>query len=246
MVAEVGAKPDGDQIYRISWDGSVSDEPGFVAFGGQADQVAAALKEGFSDGMSLTEALGAALAALAAPAAAAGTAAAGERRAAGADGRQPRGRHPRPGPRAPHLPPPARPAPRGAHRRVPRTPPRPPRRKTSRGRRRRRSRRDGARAAEPARTAGQATQARRPTSRPPARPPARRRQPDVTVDDRASSARHVRHAGRCSLVLPGLRLRPAGQVLGERERHVVPAEAERVVEHRHRRARHPRGRAAAA
>jgi proteasome alpha subunit len=70
VVAEVGAKPDGDQIYRISWDGSVSDEPGFVAFGGPADQVAAALKERFSDGMSLTEALGAALAALAAGAAA--------------------------------------------------------------------------------------------------------------------------------------------------------------------------------
>jgi proteasome alpha subunit len=76
VVAEVGAKPDSDQIYRISWDGSVSDEPGFVAFGGQADQVAAVLKERFSDGMSLTEALGAALAALAAPAAAAGTPAA--------------------------------------------------------------------------------------------------------------------------------------------------------------------------
>jgi len=72
VVAEVGVKPDGDQIYRISWDGSVSDEPGFVAFGGQADQVAGVLKERFSDGMSLTEALGAALAALAAPAAASG------------------------------------------------------------------------------------------------------------------------------------------------------------------------------
>ena len=75
VVAEVGAKPDDDQIYRISWDGSVSDEPGFVAFGGQTDQVAGALKERFSDGMSLTEALGAALAALTAPAAT-GTAAA--------------------------------------------------------------------------------------------------------------------------------------------------------------------------
>jgi proteasome alpha subunit len=71
VVAEVGTAPDGDQIYRISWDGSVSDEPGFVAFGGQADQVTAVLKERFSDGMSLTEALAAALAALAAPAAAA-------------------------------------------------------------------------------------------------------------------------------------------------------------------------------
>jgi len=68
MVAEVGATPDADQIYRITFDGSVTDEPGFVAFGGQADQVAAALKELFSDSMSLTEALGAALAALAAPA----------------------------------------------------------------------------------------------------------------------------------------------------------------------------------
>jgi proteasome alpha subunit len=71
VVAEVGLRPDSDQIYRIRWDGSVSDEPGFVAFGGQADQVTTALKERFSDGMSLTEALGAALAALAAPAAAA-------------------------------------------------------------------------------------------------------------------------------------------------------------------------------
>jgi proteasome alpha subunit len=86
VVAEVGAKPDSDQIYRISWDGSVSDEPGFVAFGGQADAVAAALKERFSDGMSLTEALAAALAALAAPAAAAASATSG---AAQANGSQP-------------------------------------------------------------------------------------------------------------------------------------------------------------
>src|ERR1700759_1368664 len=70
VVAEVGERPDSDQIYRISWDGSVSDEPGFVAFGGQADQVAATLKERFADGLSLTEALAAPLAARAAPAAA--------------------------------------------------------------------------------------------------------------------------------------------------------------------------------
>jgi proteasome alpha subunit len=71
VVAEVGITPDSDQIYRITFDGSVTDEPGFVAFGGQADQAAAQLKERFSDGMSLTEALGAALAALAAPSSAA-------------------------------------------------------------------------------------------------------------------------------------------------------------------------------
>ena len=78
VVAEVGARPDTDQIYRITFDGSVTDEPGFVAFGGQADQVAATLKERFSDGMSLTQALAAALDALAAPSAGtAGTAGSG-------------------------------------------------------------------------------------------------------------------------------------------------------------------------
>jgi proteasome alpha subunit len=67
VVAEVGDTPADDQIYRITFDGSVSDEPGFVAFGGQADQVAGRLKEKFSDGLSLAEALGAALEALTPP-----------------------------------------------------------------------------------------------------------------------------------------------------------------------------------
>jgi proteasome alpha subunit len=64
VVAEVGEQPDGDQIYRITFDGSVTDEPGFVAFGGQADQVSAVLKERYSPGMSLNEAFAAAFAAL--------------------------------------------------------------------------------------------------------------------------------------------------------------------------------------
>jgi proteasome alpha subunit len=68
VVAEVGTQPDSDQIYRITWEGQVTDEPGFVAFGGPAEQVSAALKERFSDNMSLTEALGAAVDALAASA----------------------------------------------------------------------------------------------------------------------------------------------------------------------------------
>ncbi len=67
VVAEVGTKPSDDQIYRITFDGSVTDEPGFVAFGGQADQVSAALKERYADGMSLSEAFAAALAALSTP-----------------------------------------------------------------------------------------------------------------------------------------------------------------------------------
>ena len=67
IVAEAAESASDDQIYRITFDGSVADEHGFAAIGGQADQVSTVLKEHYSDGMSLTEALSAALAALAAP-----------------------------------------------------------------------------------------------------------------------------------------------------------------------------------
>ena len=67
VVAEIGEQAADDQIWRITFDGSVSDEPGFVAFGGQADQVSAVLKERYREGLSLAEAFAAALAALALP-----------------------------------------------------------------------------------------------------------------------------------------------------------------------------------
>ena len=67
VVAEVGETPGDDQIYRITFDGSVTDEPGFVAFGGQAEQVSSVLKDRYSKDMSLSEAFAAALAALSAP-----------------------------------------------------------------------------------------------------------------------------------------------------------------------------------
>jgi proteasome alpha subunit len=66
IVAEVGDQPDADQIYRITFDGSVSDESGFVAFGGDVGKISAALKERYSEGMTLAEAFGTALAALSA------------------------------------------------------------------------------------------------------------------------------------------------------------------------------------
>ena len=64
VVAEVGETPAGDQMYRITFDGSVADEHGFVAMGGQAEQVAGVLKERYAAGMSIGAALGAAIAAL--------------------------------------------------------------------------------------------------------------------------------------------------------------------------------------
>jgi proteasome alpha subunit len=66
VVAEVGDQPDTDQIYRITFDGSVTDEHGYVAFGGDAAKVSAVLKDRYSEGMSLAQAFGAALAALSA------------------------------------------------------------------------------------------------------------------------------------------------------------------------------------
>jgi proteasome alpha subunit len=57
VVAEVGAVPDADQMYRLTYDGSVADERGFVAMGGSADQVATAVRERYHDGMPLHDAL---------------------------------------------------------------------------------------------------------------------------------------------------------------------------------------------
>jgi proteasome alpha subunit len=65
VVAELGETAGGDQLYRITFDGSVADEHGYVAMGGQADQVATVLKERYTEGMPLSAALAAALAALA-------------------------------------------------------------------------------------------------------------------------------------------------------------------------------------
>ncbi len=65
VVAEVGKTEDDDQIYRITFDGSVADEHGFVVMGGQAEQVAAVLKDKYSDGMTLAGAFTVAIEALA-------------------------------------------------------------------------------------------------------------------------------------------------------------------------------------
>jgi proteasome alpha subunit len=57
VVAEVGDTPAGDQIYRLTYDGSVGDETGFVAMGGQAEQISSGLQEHWRTGMTLAEAL---------------------------------------------------------------------------------------------------------------------------------------------------------------------------------------------
>jgi proteasome alpha subunit len=65
VVAQVSKTPADDEIYRITFDGAVADEHDFVVIGGQADRVAAVIKEQYSVPMSLAEAMRVAIASLA-------------------------------------------------------------------------------------------------------------------------------------------------------------------------------------
>jgi proteasome alpha subunit len=57
VVAQVGATPDEDQIYRLTYDGSVADEQGFVAMGGQAEAITTGLQARWQPNLSLSAAL---------------------------------------------------------------------------------------------------------------------------------------------------------------------------------------------
>ncbi len=50
--------PDGDQLYRITYDGSITDEPQFVVMGGTTEPISAKLKETYRAGLELGEAIG--------------------------------------------------------------------------------------------------------------------------------------------------------------------------------------------
>jgi len=57
VVAQVGKTTADDEIYRITFDGAVADEHDFVVVGGQADRVAAVIKEQYSASMALSQAM---------------------------------------------------------------------------------------------------------------------------------------------------------------------------------------------
>ena len=63
-VAEVGANYGEDQLFRLTFDGSIGDEPQYVVMGGQADAISAELKNTYQDGMDLGQALQVAVKAL--------------------------------------------------------------------------------------------------------------------------------------------------------------------------------------
>ncbi|MFF5235075.1 proteasome subunit alpha [Dactylosporangium sp. NPDC000521] len=56
-VAEVGATAEEDELYRITYDGSVQDEPGLVTMGGQSDAISGAVKTRLRPDQTLAEAL---------------------------------------------------------------------------------------------------------------------------------------------------------------------------------------------
>lgn len=64
VIAEVGDRAEQDQIYRITYDGSVFDHHGFVVIGGAAEAVSSALEETYTENPTLGEALRTAVAAL--------------------------------------------------------------------------------------------------------------------------------------------------------------------------------------
>jgi len=64
-VAEVAAKPADDELYRLTYDGSVADEPGYVAMGGQSEAISNVLKADHRDDLTLADALALGIRALA-------------------------------------------------------------------------------------------------------------------------------------------------------------------------------------
>src|SRR6185437_12306389 len=63
-VAEVGATAEQDQMYRMSYDGTIVDEPNFMVMGGQADAVAGQVREAYQAALPLAEAMAVAVRAL--------------------------------------------------------------------------------------------------------------------------------------------------------------------------------------
>lgn len=57
VVAEVGATAGEDQLYRLTFDGSVADEHGYVAMGGSADVISGALSAEWRADLSLAAAV---------------------------------------------------------------------------------------------------------------------------------------------------------------------------------------------
>jgi proteasome alpha subunit len=57
LVGEVGSTRSEDQLFHILFDGSVSDEVGYVAIGGRSEDLTGVLKEQYGEGLELADAV---------------------------------------------------------------------------------------------------------------------------------------------------------------------------------------------
>jgi proteasome alpha subunit len=73
-VAEVGPTAQDDQLYRLSYDGTIVDEPEFLVMGGQAEALTSEMRTAFAPSLALRDAIGVAVTALGAVGAADGQA----------------------------------------------------------------------------------------------------------------------------------------------------------------------------
>jgi len=64
-VAEVGQTPELDHLYRLTFDGSIADEHGFIVMGGQAERVSASIAGGWRSSLRFAGAVRLAIGALA-------------------------------------------------------------------------------------------------------------------------------------------------------------------------------------
>ncbi len=58
IVAELGEDPRGDVLYRVGYDGGIGDEADLAVIGGDAERIAAELRDGFNPAAGLDEAIG--------------------------------------------------------------------------------------------------------------------------------------------------------------------------------------------
>ncbi len=63
-VAEVGFAPGAEQLYRITYDGSIADEDTFIVMGGSTEAITASMRENYTRGAALGAAVGVAVRAL--------------------------------------------------------------------------------------------------------------------------------------------------------------------------------------
>ena len=57
LVAEVGVNGDDNRLFKVTYDGTLYDERGVSAVGGKAEQLTEALRQGWSEGLTLEAAV---------------------------------------------------------------------------------------------------------------------------------------------------------------------------------------------